>query len=261
MRPIAVLVSTRIDPVSGRATRSSADAAAVAMALRLQPQPRVLASSDMSDAVARDYLALGIPTLTRLSVSPDVDGGAALAAAAAGAGLVLCGARAQSGLGSGLLPYAVAARLGHPVVADVVDVQADGEAWLLRQALPRGARRRLRLSGPAVLVLSDRAAAATRYAWDAAERGRIVAAAAVPSPAPRQAAGELAWAAEPARKQLRRLAPPVQLSGHARMARAVGTGATGAAGQVVKEGSVEDKARALFERLLQLRLLPQEPRS
>lgn len=255
MSRIAVLVSTRIDPVSGRATRSNADAAAAALALRLDPQPLLLASADMSDAVAREYLALGVPTLTRLATPAGADVGDALAAAAAATPLLLCGAQAQSGLGSGLLPYQVAAALGRPLIADVVDLQVDGNGWLLRQALPRGARRRLRVAGPAVLVLGERAPAATRHSWDAAQRGLILPAsgetrgrAAPASPAP-------AWAQEPARKQLRPLAPRVQLSGHARMARAVGSGAANAGGRVLKDGSVEDKARALYEHLLALGLL------
>lgn len=254
MSRIAVLVSTRIDAVSGRATRSSADAAAAALALRLDPQPLLLASADMSDAVAREYLALGVPTLTRLATPASADVAAALAAAAASTPLLLCGAQAQSGLGSGLLPYQVAAALGRPLIADVVDLQADGQGWMLRQALPRGARRRLRVTGPAVLVLGERAPAATRHSWDAAQRGLILPAsgemrghaAAVAAPA---------WSQEPARKQLRPLAPRVQLSGHARMARAVGSGTSSAGGRVLKDGSVEDKARALYEHLLAIGLL------
>jgi electron transfer flavoprotein beta subunit len=260
MSRIAVLVSTRIDPVSGRATRSSADAAAVALALRQETQPLLLATADMSEPVAREYLGLGAPSLTRLATMPGDDLGGALASAAQAAPLLLCGAQAQGGLGSGLLPYQVAALLGRPLIPDVVEVQADGPGWLLRQALPRGARRRLRVGGAAVLVLGDRAPAAARYAWDAAQQGRIVTNSPAASPAANPAAN-LVWQAEAARKQLRPLAPRVQLSGHARMARAVGSGTASAGGRVLKDGSVDDKARALYEHLLQLGLLAASTRS
>ena len=83
--PVAVLVSVRIDPVSGRATRSRADAAGAALALQaLQAratlqgrshaaQPRLLHAAcrqtAMPEAVARDYLALGIDRLERLELA------------------------------------------------------------------------------------------------------------------------------------------------------------------------------------------------
>lgn len=241
---ITVLVSTRIDPVSGRATRSAADAAAVAMATGLDAAPTLLAAGDMSDAVARDYLALGVPLLTRLQGQGDA--ASLLARAAADAALVLCGARSEGGIGSGLLPYAVAAALDRPLIADVVDVQADGEGWRVLQALPRGARRRLRVSVPALLVLDSRAPAAARYSYDAAQRGRIEQRRVDGLGAARTG---LAWQFEAAQRQLQPLAARLQQSGHARMASAVGTASGGRAGVLVKEGSNDDKARALLEHL------------
>jgi len=254
MSRIAVLISTRIDPVSGRATRSSADAAAVALALRREDRPRLLASADMSDAVAREYLGLGAPTLTRVLTPAEGDLVRAMSAAASASPLVLCGARAQSGLGSGLLPYQLAAAMQRPIVPDVVDLEPDADGWMVRQALPRGARRRLRITREAVLVMSERAPAATRHAYDAAQRGQLLAAPAAVATGSTAKAG-LVWSGEPARKQLRPLAPRLQLSGHARMARAVGSGSSNAGGRVLKDGSAEDKARALYEHLLQLGLV------
>jgi electron transfer flavoprotein beta subunit len=243
---VAVLVSTRTDPVSGRATRSTADAAAVAMAQALGAEPTLYAAGEMSDAVARDYLALGVPALHRIGGDAE-HVVAALAQAASGASLILTGARAQGGLGSGLLPYQLAQALGRPLVPDVIAIEADGAAWIVRQALPRGARRRLRVTVPAVLVIGERAPPATRYAWDAAQRGSIVALA-----APKVAASTFAavdWHFEPARKQLRPLAAQVQQSGHARMAGAVGTAAATTSSRVIKDGSVQDKAQALLDHL------------
>jgi electron transfer flavoprotein beta subunit len=245
---IAVLVSTRIDPVSGRATRSSCDAAAVELAARLDPAPRLVTAGEMSEAVAREYLAIGVPTLTVLRGGPaDANPASALAQVLGDAELVFAGARSEGGLGSGLLPYEVAHALGRPIVADVIDVQRDGSAWIVRQALPRGARRRLRITAPAVLVLSERADRDTRHAFDAAQRGRIEtrdAPAATPAPT------AIAWQFEPARRQRRPLAARSVLSAHARMAGATGTAAgTPTAGTVLREGSAEDKARALLEHL------------
>jgi electron transfer flavoprotein beta subunit len=244
MRLVAVLVGTRIDPVSGRATRSAADAAAVQLALQIAPDPRVLTAGDMHEHVAREYLALGVSLIE--CVGGPMSAAAALAKAAAGATLVLAGARGEGGIGSGLTPYEVAAAIGCPLVADVIDVQADGDAWLLTQALARGARRRLRVRGATVATLSPRAPAAARHSYDAAQRGRIERApdlAVAPSPL------NAAWRMEPRQRQLRPLAAQDRHSGHARMALAVGSGPVAQAGIVVKEGSVDEKARALLNHL------------
>jgi electron transfer flavoprotein beta subunit len=243
---IAVLVSTRIDPISGRATRSPLDAAAVALAQTIDAEPLLIAAGEMPEAVAREYLALGIDAMQHIDSAYSGDAVAMLAQAASGAALILTGAQSQGGLGSGLLPYLLADALRRPLLADVMHIQAEGSAWLVRQALPRGARRRLRITTPAVLVLSGRAPAATRFSWDAAQRGRIVRVVpqhATPAPA------ATAWQFEPARKQLRPLSARVQQSGHSRMASAVGTAGPATAARLIKDGSVQDNAQALLDHL------------
>jgi electron transfer flavoprotein beta subunit len=244
---IAVLVSTRIDPISGRATRSSSDAAAVELAAWLDPAPRLVTAGKMSEAVAREYLAIGVPTLTVLrGVPADANPAPSLAQVLGDAELIFTGARSEGGLGSGLLPYEVAHALGRPIVADVIDVQREGNAWIVRQALPRGARRRLRITAPAVLVLSERADRDTRYAFDAAQRGRIET---HDAPAAAPVATAIAWHFEPARRQLRPLAARSMLSAHARMAGATGAAAGTTAGTMLRGGTAEDKARALLDHL------------
>ncbi|MGN5927377.1 electron transfer flavoprotein subunit beta, partial [Pseudomonas aeruginosa] len=60
--------------------------------------------------------------------------------------LVLTRSKAQTGEGSGMLPFLLAARLGWPLVVGLAEVEKvdDGCAQVL-QALPRGQRRRLRV--------------------------------------------------------------------------------------------------------------------
>ena len=60
MSDITVLVAARTHAVSGRPTRSRADASAAALALGLSGTVRLLTAGPLPDAVARDYLALGI---------------------------------------------------------------------------------------------------------------------------------------------------------------------------------------------------------
>ena len=268
--PLTVLVSVRIDPTSGRATRSRADAAAVALAQRALGEgrePALCTAGNMPEQVARDYLALGIGQITRLALRGDADlaeAVAVLAPACAGSAVVLAGARAESGLGSGLLPYALAHRLQRPVINEVIDLQREVDGgWRVVQALPRGARRSWRLDAgaSAVLVASPRLAQREdlpqRHSWAAAQAGRVLEPAIATAPRPMNVTRE-AWQFEPARKQRRALAPVSMESGAARMARATGSGEpAGQAGTVVREGTAMDKARLLLEHLRKRGLVQQ----
>lgn len=262
---LAVLVSVRIDPTSGRATRSRADAAAVALAQKALGegrQPWLCTAGEMPADVARDYLAQGVGQLTRLPIGADGDVVSVLEVACRGSGLVLAGPRAESGFASGMLPYALARRLQRPVINEVIDLlpQADG-GWRVVQALPRGARRSWRLDAgvAAMLVASARLAQREdlpqRHSWVAAQAGRIVDAAVA---APQTAASRSAdWRLEPARKQRRPLAAVSSEGGAARMARATGSADSARrGGTVIREGSAMDKARLLLDHLRKLSLVP-----
>jgi electron transfer flavoprotein beta subunit len=265
---IAVLVSVRIDPTSGRATRCRADAAAVALAqqaLGEGREPWLCTAGDMPASVARDYLAQGVSQLTRLWV-----GGAAgldemvsvLEAACLEQGLVMAGPRGESGLATGLLPYALARRLQRPVINEVIDlVREPDRGWRIVQALPRGARRSWRLDPgvPAVLVTSARLALREdlpqRHSWAASQAGRIVDEPAMAAQASKPEA-QSPWRFEPARKQRRPLAAASNESGAARMARATGSADSARqGGLVIRDGSALDKARLLLEHLQKLSLV------
>lgn len=264
---LAVLVSVRIDTTSGRATRSRADTAAVALAQKAlggSGEPWLCTAGDMPAGVARDYLAQGVSQLTRVPV----DGAAGLeetvqvlAAACRDSELVLTGPRGESGLASGLLPYALAQCLQRPLINEVIDLlpETDG-GWQVTQALPRGARRswRLERGTAAVLVTSARLASREdlplRYSWAAAQAGCLTngpVATRTPQPARRAD-----WTFEPARRQRRPLAPASTESGAARMARATGSAESSRQGGIViRDGSAVDKARLLLEHLRKLSLV------
>ncbi|MFM2347252.1 MAG: hypothetical protein RL654_2005 [Pseudomonadota bacterium] len=279
--PMAVLVSVRVDPVSGRATRSRADAAGAALALQaLQAQatlrgetrtaqPRLVhvgsPQAPMPEAVARDYLALGVAQLERLEVADTraEQITAALAEACRDTPLVIAGARGESGQASGLLPYRLAHQLQRPLIAEVIDLQPEADGgWRVVQALPRGARRswRLERGAAAVLVSSERLARRedlrVRHAWLAAQQGRIEDRRARSNPT--AAAGNPApvWDHEPPRRQRWPLASVSAESGAARMARATGTAAPARQGGavVLTQGSAQDKARELLAHLRRLGL-------
>ncbi|MCH7343456.1 hypothetical protein LZ017_08705 [Pelomonas sp. CA6] len=266
---LMVLVGPRIDPTCGRATRSRADAATVALAQQaLGPahEPRLCSAGALPAGVMRDYLAQGLSRLTHLALPDEATQGelvAALAYVCRDAGLVLCGARGEAGMSSGMLPYALAQRLNRPLIHDVIDLQREKDGgWRVLQARPRGARRcwRLEPGVAAVLVCSPRLAQREdlpqRHAWASAQAGRIeelrVAASAHPG-----GATAAPWQLEPTRKQRRPLAAASQASGAERMARATGAAEpAGRGGTVLHEGSALDKARQLLDHLRQRALIP-----
>ena len=245
---IAVLVSARIDPVSARATRNRNDALAATLALGLlgPAAVRLLHAGTMSDSVARDYLAGGAPTIDLLEPAAELGRGLvpALCDALAATPLVLTGMRANDTYGSGVLPFELAAAMGRPIVGDVIAVEAAGPAWIVTQALPKGARRRLKIAGPAVLAISPATPLQLRYSHADRMAGRV-------SRRLLQAVPEALTAPEqrvPAARRLKLLEARVAQSGHARMQAAVGSAAS-SGGIVISTGSPEDKARAVLHYL------------
>ncbi|MCW5321287.1 electron transfer flavoprotein subunit beta [Verminephrobacter aporrectodeae subsp. tuberculatae] len=244
---VTVLVAARIHPVSQRPTRCPADATAVALALGLSLPVRLLSAGDMPHAVAHDYLALGARVI---EIRPCADAAllfASLLPAVHAADWVLTGTRAPAERGSAVLPHALAAALQRPLVTDVLAIEPEGpegRTCIVTQALPQGARRRLRVQAPAVLAVSAAAAVQLRHSLAAAQAGQIERIAPTPGPCPDAPPGERVPAA-----QRRRLleARSVQ-SGHSRMLGAIESAApTG--GRVIEAGDPGSKAQAVLDYL------------
>lgn len=242
MSQITVLVAPRSHPTSQRLTRCQADATAATLALGLKLPVRLLCAGNMPDAVARDYLALGVPMVEVLQCAPDAPLVETLLPALRDVALVLTGTRSDADQGSGVLPYALAAALGRPVVTDVLHVEADGTGWIITQALPKGARRRLKVQAPAVLAISAAAPLTLRHSLADAVAGKIVRTAAA-TVAPVAASGTLVAT----RKRRKLLEAKTVQSGHARMLGAIESPSTG--GVVLQTGSADTKAQAVLDYL------------
>jgi len=247
MSDITVLVGARTHAVSGRPVRSRSDAAAAALALGVSGKARLLTAGAMPEAVARDYLALGAPLLEMVECSEDADVSASLLPTLRDVPWVVAGTRPESEHGTGALPYALAAALGRPVIADVLAIEPEGAAWIVTQALPKGARRRLRVHPPAVLVVSATAPQAARHSLADAMAGRIVRTP-LQTPAP-ASAPSLAPAGQRVASSKRRklLEARTQQSGHARMLGAIESPSTG--GTVLQAGDPHTKAQAVLDYL------------
>jgi len=261
---ITVLVGQRPHPVSGRLGPALGDAVALALALSLvgPKNVRVLSAGALDDTVARAYLAQGAEAIEVLPLREGEDAAAVLAQAMAArsvaqpAGaqdLVFTGLRAEGGLGQGTLPYALARHLRYPVMTDVVGLQAEGVAWRLTQALPKGARRQWQLSQPAVLAIHPATPVTLRHAYAAQLSGQVLhhpvsAPAASDLQAAAQALSEPAWRFVPSARRLAVLEAKRAQSGHSRMLGAIGSDSASKA-LVLQSGSARDKAQAIFEYL------------
>jgi electron transfer flavoprotein beta subunit len=90
----------------------------------------------------------------------------------AGAQVVLTGSQAETGEGSGMLPFLLAEGLGWPLVVGLAQVESinDGSALVL-QALPRGQRRRLKVKLPFLATVDNAAPKPRQSAYGPARRG------------------------------------------------------------------------------------------
>ncbi|MFC6519174.1 electron transfer flavoprotein subunit beta/FixA family protein [Undibacterium arcticum] len=172
---IAVLVSHARHPVSGRPLRSASDAAALELAcsLALPERLTVLCAGSASADDLRDYLGLGAASIEVLAVPAEADVVPALLARLSGFDLVLCGNRSEGQTASGLLPYLLAEGLRMPLIADVLEATLQGRLLTVRQFLPKGMRRRLEMSAPAILAVHPRAPQTRQFAHARAAVGRI----------------------------------------------------------------------------------------
>ncbi|MGI4861213.1 MAG: electron transfer flavoprotein subunit beta/FixA family protein [Janthinobacterium lividum] len=268
MKTFAVVVSVGRHPVSGTARYSRNDAAALALGLALGKQHGarvdVLHAGDAQNPALREYLALGAAQLDVLDMT-SASGSAcveALAARLRGYDLVLTGTRAEDGIGSGMLPYHLAASLALPLLNDAVDVDiADGVAQV-RQFLPKGLRRRLAASLPVLITVHPLANVAPRFAYARIGAGRIDSAPPGASPGmktdaeagvlPASAPDEV-WQWRPVRTKPVRLAAAEKRGGHARMHSATTTESRG--GSVVNDGSPVEKAQVILAYLREHRLV------
>ena len=171
---ITVLVSTAVHPLSGRPCTSRNDTLALEIGRQLSGGAhRTLHVGDPQDAALPDYLAFGANSVEVLPAQPGGDTVAALVEQVGSAKLLLCGMRAQSGEASGMLPYLLAAALKRPILTNVLEAQLVGDSVQATQFLPKGRRRTVTVSLPAIIAVHPLATVLPRYAYARRVAGRI----------------------------------------------------------------------------------------
>jgi electron transfer flavoprotein beta subunit len=247
---IVALVSVGAHPTSGRPRRAEQDARAVELGLSLAGQRlQLLHAGDTQAEALRAYLGMGLAELQVLQQAPGADALPALLDYLRGsaAQLVLTGSQAETGEGSGMLPYLLAEQLGWPLVVGLAAVESvEGGSAQVLQALPRGQRRRLRVPLPFLASVDNAAPAARQSAFGPARRGVLKASEVV------QVSDELLAASQlqPAKSRPKRLKIIKAKTGAERM-KAATAKAVGGSGQVLSGLSAQDSAEAIFKLLLE----------
>jgi len=251
---IVTLVSVGAHPTSGRPRRAEQDARAVELGLRLAGTSpagsslHVLHAGDPQADALRGYLGMGLEQLHVLQQPTGADALPVLVEYLkdAGAHLVLTGSQAETGEGSGLLPFLLAESLGWPLVVGLADVEKveNGVAQVL-QALPRGQRRRLKVRVPFLASVDNAAPTARQSAFGPARRGQVQAHGASVVADPLLAEHPL----QPARPRPKRLKVIKAKTGAERMKAATAKASGG--GQVLTDASPEAGAEAIFKLLLE----------
>ena len=254
VKHIAILVSAGRHPVSGEPRHCHNDSLALALGLNLASKVKVLHAGTPSNPALQDYFALGA---TQIDVLPNCgDMIENLAVQLTDTGLILTGTRAENGEDSVLLPYLLATKLGLPLVADALTITPRGEQCdnqlqekqlEILQFLPKGQRRRVLVSLPAVVAVHPSAAIALHFVHARKNLGNIntLTAGNTKAKFPQ-------WSAQPARKPIKLVAQTAQ-TGHERLMAAISNKAKG--GTVVNEGNNVEKAQVILRYLREHQLI------
>ena len=250
VKHIAVLVSAGRHPVSGEPRHCHNDSLALALGLNLASKVKVLHAGTPSNSALQDYFALGATQIDVVPNSGDMIEN--LAAQLTDTNLILTGTRAENGEDSGLLPYLLAAKLGLPLVADALSItphenQLQEKQLEILQFLPKGQRRRVLVSLPAVVAVHPSAAVALHFIHARKNLGSINT-----LTASNTKAKSSQWSAEPARKPIKLVAQTTQ-TGHERLMAAISNKAKG--GTVVNEGNNVEKAQVILRYLREHQLI------
>lgn len=251
------LVSVGRHPHSGRERRAEQDARAVEMGLSLQESQcmdfSVAHAGSADSPVLRQYAGMGLPKLSVINQQAKDDVLPSLAAYVEQqqVSLLLMGVRSEMGQSSGMLPYLLAEQLGWPLLPRVAEIQSidDGVAQVLL-ALPRGQRRLVSVVLPFIATLDNAAKAPRQTAFGPGQRADIE----VINTASIEDKVAAQWQFSPAKPRAKRM-KVVKAKTAADRFKAATAKPVGGGGKVLKNETVEEKAQAIFDFLLEEKVI------
>ncbi|GGN36866.1 MULTISPECIES: electron transfer flavoprotein subunit beta [Marinomonas] len=244
------LVSVGRHPQSGRARRAEQDGRAVELGLKLAGKNlTVVHAGNPQEPVLRQYAGMGLSSLTVLEQAQGCDALPALVSFLTenSVNIVLTGVRSENGESSGMLPYLLADQLNWPLVprvADIVSVSAESAEVLL--ALPRGQRRSVIVTLPFIASVDNAAQEARQTAFGPGLRAdfHVLAMDTVVDEAAHQ------WKITAAKPRPKRLKVVKAKTAADRM-KAATAKPVGSGGKIMKNETPEEKAKAIFDLLLE----------
>lgn len=248
------LVSIGRHPLSGRVRRADQDARGVALGLQwASADLTLLHAGDPEEQVLRQYAGMGVKQLVVLRQDPEDDALPALTdyIQQQSCAMVLAGMRAESGESSGMLPYLLAERLSWPIVsgvAEIVAIEQDQVKLLL--ALPRGQRRAVTVKLPFIATISGSAPEPGQSAFGVGLRANI-AALEVPTCVDDERSHWQVLTAKPRAKRLQ----VVKAKTAAERMKAATAKAQAKGGSVLISETVEEKAQAIFDLLIEEKVI------
>lgn len=247
---IGALVSIGRHPQSGRTRRAEQDARAVELGLQLVGHHlSVIHAGDPNEPVLRQYAGMGLDSINVIKQSNQADAVATLGQCVKKMQLsvVLTGVRAENGESSGMLPYLLAESLGWPLVSHVADIVAINEAEAeVLLALPRGQRRSVKVAVPFVASIDNAAPEPRQSAFGPGLRAKLE----VEELAETLDDERLIWQEAIAKPRVKRL-KTVKAKNAADRFKAAVVKQTSSKGQLLKEESAADKAKAIFDLLIE----------
>jgi len=171
---LVVLLSSGRNPVSGRERCARRDARSITLA-RSTGLPVIGVHVGQPSAALQAYLGLGLADLVLIPSAAGEDPVPALCAwlKEQTFALVFAGSQAETGDGSGLVPYLIAKALGIPLLPNIVDATVVPPGWRITQALPGGRRRQLGIKTAAVLTVDGSTESIDQIAKAIALRAKV----------------------------------------------------------------------------------------
>lgn len=244
------LVSVGAHPTSGRARRAEQDARAVELGLKLVGDNlQLLHAGNPDEPALRAYLGMGLDEMQILEQPAGADALPALSEYIRDCNvqIVLTGTQAETGEGSGMLPFLLAERLGWPLVVGLAEVESlDNGVAIVLQALPRGQRRRLKVRLPFLATVDNAGPTPRQTAFGPARRG-VLGVEQVELVSDEVLGSD---SLQPAKPRPKRLKVIKAKSGADRM-KAATAKASGGGGKVLKGVSAQEGAEAILKLLVE----------